>query len=111
MRVSLKIPDGTYNCEAVKDSNKDAYNACLWGSKDYGDGGFLLCGRLDRMRDSIIDFVEKTKVVIDPVVTSSPTIPQDALNPLRVQPYGYYTSFDPKPSQSLWVAMSMNTMS
>ena len=95
--------DGTYNCEAVKDSNKDAYNACLWGSKDYGDGGFYYAEDSDGIRDSIIDFVEKTKVVIDPVVTGSPTIPQDALNPLRVQPYGYYTSFDPKPSQSLWV--------
>lgn len=39
------------------------------------------------------------------VATGSPTLPQDALNPLRIQPYGYYTSFTPKPQEStqLWV--------
>ncbi|MFV5482268.1 pilus assembly protein [Acinetobacter towneri] len=37
-------------------------------------------------------------------VTGSPTLPQDALNPLRIQPYGYYAEFTPKPQDStqLW---------
>ncbi|WP_240921588.1 PilC/PilY family type IV pilus protein [Acinetobacter sp. SA01] len=38
------------------------------------------------------------------VVTGSPTLPQDSLNPLRVQPYGYYAAFTPRPQDSsqLW---------
>ena len=33
-----KNADGTYNCASAP--NGDAKNACLWGGKDYGDGGF-----------------------------------------------------------------------
>lgn len=42
---------------------------------------------------------------IPELITGSPTLPQDALNPLRIQPYGYYASFTPKPQEStqLWV--------
>ena len=42
---------------------------------------------------------------IPETVAGSPTLPQDALNPLRVLPYGYYASFTPKPQDStqLWV--------
>lgn len=39
------------------------------------------------------------------VVTGSPTLPQDSLNPLRIQPYGYYAGFTPKPQDltQLWL--------
>ncbi|WP_257220233.1 MULTISPECIES: pilus assembly protein [unclassified Acinetobacter] len=42
---------------------------------------------------------------IPEVATGSPTLPQDALNPLRIQPYGYYASFTPKPQDPyrLWL--------
>ncbi|MHA3092573.1 pilus assembly protein [Acinetobacter brisouii] len=42
---------------------------------------------------------------IPETVTGSPTLPQDALNPLRVLPYGYYASFVPKPQDltQLWL--------
>lgn len=49
--------------------------------------------------------VGQIEVEIPAVATGSPTLPQDALNPLRIQPYGYYASFVPKPQEStqLWV--------
>ena len=39
------------------------------------------------------------------VVTGSPTLPQDSLNPLRIQPYGYYAEFTPRPQDltQLWI--------
>ncbi|WP_213073361.1 pilus assembly protein PilC [Acinetobacter sp. ANC 4862] len=39
------------------------------------------------------------------VVTGSPTLPKDSLNPLRIQPYGYYAEFTPRPQDltQLWI--------
>ncbi len=97
-----KNADGTYNCASAP--NDDAKNACLWGSKAYGDGGFYYAENSDDIKNSIIKFVKNVTPPFDPVATGSPTLPQDALNPLRIQPYGYYASFIPKPQETtqLW---------
>lgn len=103
--AGVKQPDGTYNCEAVKNTNPDAYNACKWGGKDFGNGGFYYAENSDDIRKSILEFVSNVTPPFDPIATGSPTLPQDALNPLRIQPYGYYASFTPKPQEKfqLWV--------
>lgn len=95
--------DGTYNCASAP--NEDAKNACLWGSKEYGDGGFYYAEDSDDIKNSILDFVNNVTPPFEPVATGSPTLPQDALNPLRIQPYGYYASFTPTPQEQykLWV--------
>ena len=53
----------------------------------------------------MVKFLDDVKPEFEPIATGSPTLPQDALNPLRIQPYGYYGSFTPKPQEStqLWV--------
>ncbi|QIO09963.1 pilus assembly protein [Acinetobacter lanii] len=98
-----KNADGTFNCDSAP--NLDAKNACLWGSSEYGDGGFYYAENSEDIKKSIIDFVKKTEVTIDPVATGSPSIPVDSLNPVQLQPYGYYSSFTPKPQEKyqLWV--------
>lgn len=57
--------------------------------------------------DSITAFIDDAYNTDIPseVTTGSPTLPQDALNPLRIQPYAYYASFSPKPDEviQLWV--------
>lgn len=84
-------------------SRADIANTALWGV--YGRGGWYAASQPAQVAASILKFVEQVKPEFDPVVTGSPTLPQDALNPLRIQPYGYYASFTPKPQEStqLWV--------
>lgn len=101
-----------YDCSQL---SGDAKNACNWGAKQhaqlpsnvggFGNGGFYSAQSTQDIIDSIKYFVDDTKPPFDPVATGSPTLPQDALNPLRIQPYGYYASFLPKPQEStqLWV--------
>lgn len=100
-----KNTDGSYNCEAVKNTNLDAYNACKWGGSDFGGGGFYYAENSADIKNSIINFVKNVTPPFQPVLTGSPTLPQDALNSLRIQPYAYYASFTPKPQDptQLWV--------
>lgn len=99
-----KNTDGTYNCEAIKATNLDAYNACKWGGAEFGDGGFYYAENATDIKQSIIDFVKKAEVKIDPVLTGNPTTPVDSLNPTQIQKNAYYASFTPTVSSSsqLW---------
>lgn len=98
-----KNADGTYNCASAP--NEDAKNACLWGSSAYGDGGFYYAENSADIKNSIKKFVTNVTPDFEPIATGSPTLPQDALNPLTIQPYGYYASFTPKPQAQyrLWM--------
>lgn len=84
-------------------TKEDVANTALWGV--YGRGGWYSASEADEVAKSILNFVDEVKPEFDPISTGSPTLPQDALNPLRIQPYGYYGSFTPKPQEStqLWV--------
>ena len=102
-----KNTDGIYDCEAVNDPTKenynpDAYNACKWGGTGYGEGGFYYAENSEDIKNSIIKFVKNVTPDFESVTTGSPTLPQDALNPLRIQPYGYYAAFEPKPSSTTY---------
>ncbi|MFQ6276656.1 pilus assembly protein [Acinetobacter johnsonii] len=78
-------------------------NAALWGVE--GGGGWYSGSSSEDVVNSVKGFLNEIEVEIPAVATGSPTLPQDALNPLRIQPYGYYASFVPKPQEStqLWV--------
>ena len=72
-----------------------------------GNGGYtnVTSGSVNSKREivnSMNAFIEQFDNEIPETVTGSPTLPQDALNPLRVQPYGYYASFTPKLNYQLW---------
>lgn len=102
-----------YNCSLI--TNVDAQNACNWGAKShpdlpssvggFGEGGFYSAQSTEDVVQSVVKFLDDVKPEFEPIATGSPTLPQDALNPLRIQPYGYYGSFTPKPQESthLWV--------
>ena len=100
----------TKDCEAIKNANptnynKDAYNACKWGGDEYGAGGFYYAENVNDIQNSIINFVKKVEVNIDPVVTGSPSLPVDRLNPTKAQTEAYYATLEPnvqKPYQ-LWL--------
>lgn len=78
-------------------------NAALWGVE--GGGGWYSGSSSEDVVNSVKGFLNEIEVEIPAVATGSPTLPQDALNPLRIQLYGYYASFVPKPQEStqLWV--------
>ncbi|MCO8059939.1 pilus assembly protein [Acinetobacter towneri] len=94
--------NGVYDCESAP--NQDAKNACLWGSAEYGDGGFYYAENSEDIKNSILKFVELAGAKFESIATGSPTIPVDSLNPIQLQPYGYYAAFEPKPSETtqLW---------
>lgn len=103
-----------YNCSKIPDNKVDARNACNWGARShtslpnvggFGEGGFYSAQSSDDITTSIVKFLDEVKPEFDPVVTGSPTIPIDSLNPTTVLPYAFYSSFIPKPQEStqLWV--------
>ncbi|MDH0710402.1 PilC/PilY family type IV pilus protein [Acinetobacter johnsonii] len=84
--------------------NKDVTKkAAAWGIR--GEGGWYSGKNTEDVVNSVQQFLGQIEVEIPAVATGSPTLPQDALNPLRIQPYGYYASFLPKPQETtqLWV--------
>ena len=102
-----------YNCSKIPTNKVDARNACNWGARShtslpdvggFGEGGFYSAQSSDDIITSIVKFLDEVKPEFDPVVTGSPTIPVDSLNPTTVLPYAYYSSFIPKPQEStqLW---------
>ncbi|MEB3767233.1 pilus assembly protein PilC [Acinetobacter sp. MD2] len=103
-----------YDCSKIPAAQVDAKNACNWGAKShpnlpgvggYGEGGFYSAQSTDDVITSIVKFVDDVKPTFDPISTGVPTLPQDALNPIRALPYGYYASFTPTPQDStqLWL--------
>ena len=106
-----------YDCSKL--TGTDQKNACNWGMKSkfsdgtvtiagsggYGEGGFYSASDTNDVVRSFTNFVDDMKPEFDPIPTGSPTIPVDALNPIQLQPYGYYASFTPKPEETyqLWL--------
>lgn len=105
-----------------KSNRQDLINTCNWGAKPqsdiiaadrsqipssvggYGNGGFYSAQSINDVVNSVVKFLDDVDPNIEPVTTGSPTIPIDSLNPIQLQPYGYYAEFKPKPSEKtqLW---------
>lgn len=105
-----------------KSNRQDLINTCNWGAKPqsdiiaadrsqipssvggYGNGGFYSAQSINDVVNSVVKFLDDVDPNIEPVTTGSPTIPIDSLNPIQLQPYGYYAEFKPKPSENtqLW---------
>lgn len=111
-----------YNCSKIVGA--DQKNTCYWGNKTkfsdgttvpngdtstnqkgFGEGGFYSAASTSEVITSFTNFVDDMKPEFDPIATGSPTIPVDALNPIQLQPYGYYSTFTPKPQEmyQLWL--------
>lgn len=90
-----KKTDGTYNCEAVRESNTNAYNACKWGSSEYGDGGFYYAENVNDIKQSIKDFVEKVSVPFTGTSMGSVTVPRDPLDQTQIMTEGFFPMISP----------------
>lgn len=117
---ALPDPDGTditgtaAQKLAEKTYRQDVKNTCNWGAKPhstlsgvggYGNGGFYSAQSEQDIINSIKYFIDDIKPRFMPIATGSPTIPVDSLNPIQLQPYGYYAQFTPKPQEGsqLWL--------
>ena len=117
---ALPDPDGTditgtaTQKLAEKTYRQDVKNTCNWGAKPhstlsgvggYGNGGFYSAQSEQDVINSIKYFIDDIKPRFKPIATGSPTIPVDSLNPIQLQPYGYYAQFTPKPQEGhqLWL--------
>ena len=127
-----KLPHTYYNCEDIgyggdKSATNDARSACNWGAKSlpdklpegvddprkkvnwkaggYGEGGFYSASSTTDIVNSLISVIMDLEPKFEPLVTGTPTIPTDSLNPMQYQPYGYYANFLPKPQEKyqLWL--------
>lgn len=90
-----KNADGTYRCEAIKDENLDAYNACKWGSEEYGDGGFYYAENVDDIKNSIMDFVNKVQVPFTATSLGSISVPRDPLDQTQIMTEGFFPMISP----------------
>lgn len=93
--VGFNIDNANYRkvLSDMKDASGGQYTSVSSGS---GTAKADIVNSIGAFLDDIFDNE------IPETVTGSPTLPQDALNPLRVQPYGYYASFTPKLNYQLW---------
>lgn len=103
---SLKIKTSTVGFNTNSTSNAILANVANIGEGQYtsvvsGNG----TAKADIVNSISVFLNEVFGTHIPEVTTGSPTLPQDALNPLRIQPYAYYASFSPKPDErtQLWM--------
>lgn len=90
------------NYDAIGNTNTDVRNTARWGI--IGQGGWYQGNTSGDVVNSVNNFLTQIERTIPSVTTGSPLIPIDQLNPIGIQPDGYYTTFSPKPndSVSLW---------
>jgi hypothetical protein len=95
--VKIKTYTVGFNYTGSALSNWAAAGGGQYTSVSSSDSGGAKAGVVSSINRFLDDVFDQS---IPPVVTGSPTLPQDALNPLRIQPYGYYASFNPKPQDN-----------
>jgi type IV pilus assembly protein PilY1 len=100
LNVSTNLSTINSSPSSVSSGAKDT---AKWGI--YGRGGWYSGNNAEDVVNSVNKFLTSIERTIPSVTTGSPSIPIDALNPIGLQPFGYYTTFSPKPadSVSLWV--------
>lgn len=89
----IKNTDGTYNCASAP--NDDARNACLWGSKAYGDGGFYYAENSEDIKNSIREFVDNVSVGFTPSSLGSISVPRDPLDQTKFMTEGFFPMIMP----------------
>lgn len=94
-----KNADGTYACNSAP--NEDAKNACLWGSKAYGDGGFYYAENSEDIKNSIIKFVSDVTVGFTPSSLGSISVPRDPLDQTKYMTQGFFPMVMPMEDTTL----------
>lgn len=116
-KTQANITIGTkkyFDCTFVDTNNSDHRNYCQWGAKSipnradvggFGEGGFYTAQSSADLVESLKSFITETTVPIEGSTIGSSTIPVDALNTNRLQPFAYFPMFKPliATQDQLWV--------
>lgn len=89
-----KNTDGSYNCNAAGIS-KDIQNACLWGSSNYGTGGFYQASSKDDIISSMTQFLGGLQVDFKPTNLGVISIPKDPLDQTKSMGTGFFPMLQP----------------
>ncbi|TXD97014.1 hypothetical protein ES754_08365 [Psychrobacter frigidicola] len=90
------IPEnnGVYNCDAA--TNQDAKNACKWGGKDYGNGGFFYAETSADIANSVQKFITDLNQTINTIPAGTISVPDDPYQTSATLPYAYLPMLEPK---------------
>lgn len=116
-KTQANITIGTkkyFDCKFVDTADSDHRNYCQWGAKSipnradvggFGEGGFYTAQSSADLVESLKSFITETTVPIEGSTIGSSTIPVDALNTNRLQPFAYFPMFKPliATQDQLWV--------
>ena len=116
-KLQANITIGTkkyFDCTFVDTNDSDHRNYCQWGAKSipnradvggFGEGGFYTAQSSADLVESLKSFITETTVPIEGSTIGSSTIPVDALNTNRLQPFAYFPMFKPliATQDQLWV--------
>lgn len=105
-----KDSDGNYLCEATTDANGDllnisldARNACRWGGKDYGAGGFFYAQSSDDIANSVQQFIADLTKTITTIPAGTITVPDDPYQTSTTLPFAYLPMLEPKVDENKMV--------
>ncbi len=93
--------DGIYDCD--KAPNDDAKNACKWGGKDYGNGGFFYAQSSEDIANSVQKFITDLNQTINTIPAGTISVPDDAYQTSATLPYAYLPLLEPKVGDALRV--------
>ncbi|MDE2420530.1 MAG: hypothetical protein KGO49_05040 [Gammaproteobacteria bacterium] len=107
------IPLDTFNSCMLGSRTPDKGNdACTgWNSTNgsYGRGGYYNAQKASDVTGSVLGFIGTLSMAnVAPLVTGSPTVPIDNLNPNGFQPFGYFQGISPNPTNPSVVTWSGN---
>lgn len=99
-----KNADGTYNCNAPGLS-KDIQNSCLWGTSDYGTGGFYQASNSEDIISSMTQFLSGLEVEFKPSNLGVISIPKDPLDQTKAMNTGFFPMLQPlqDPTRVTWL--------
>lgn len=89
-----KNADGTYNCNA-SGLSKDIQNSCLWGTSDYGTGGFYQASNSEDIISSMTQFLSGLEVEFKPSNLGVISIPKDPLDQTKAMNTGFFPMLQP----------------
>ena len=89
-----KNADGTYNCNA-SGLSKDIQNSCLWGTSDYGTGGFYQASNSEDIINSMTQFLSGLQVEFKPSNLGVISIPKDPLDQTKAMNTGFFPMLQP----------------
>lgn len=99
-----KNADGTYNCNA-SGLSKDIQNSCLWGTSDYGTGGFYQASNSEDIISSMTQFLSGLQVEFKPSNLGVISIPKDPLDQTKAMNTGFFPMLQPlqDPTRVTWL--------